>query len=96
MHSLTCCLCQYAIRFAGYELYLAHQLLLDIRASDAWRFVVWVLYSIVVTLLAQFVTHWLSPIMSNKQKRSAATGGIPELKTILSGSKLSTWLSLRM
>ena len=54
------------------------------------------------------VTHYVSPLAETEAKydsfwaflktprKSAATGGIPELKTILSGSKIPKWLHFRM
>jgi len=65
--------------------------------AEKWgRVLLFMFYTACITVLAQIVTWWLSPYLPNGKKRSAATGGIPELKAILSGSTLNTWLSIRM
>lgn len=84
------------LEFVTDEIVHGRELILDTNVSYNGRFCLWVLYTVVVVLIAMFATQWLSPYQANGKKRSAATGGIPELKTILSGSKLSAWLSLRM
>ena len=83
----------------------------DAAASDSALYAAWASCTVIVAVLAFFVIEKLSPVHDpdatgfrlvwtprgdNVQRKTAGTGGIPELKAHLSGSTLPQWLSAQM
>ena len=68
--------------------------------SDGFKFGMEMLYTVVFVQVVIVVTFYMSPTYQdekkNKVRRTAATGGLPELKAILSGSKLKCYFKPRM
>mmetsp|Transcript_6381 Transcript_6381/g.11062 ORF Transcript_6381/g.11062 Transcript_6381/m.11062 type:complete len:821 (-) Transcript_6381:37-2499(-) len=77
----------WSIDMAVLYLYIAQNTWVKTIESDALAYVVWILLSIVSGLLATLCVHYVS--------KNAAGSGIPEMKSILSGVRVSRYLSLK-
>ena len=73
--------------YASYYLYVLHTLPLG-HVPVAVEFIIWVVYMIVLVLMAHFITKKFSPF--------SAGSGIPEVKVIMSGNDLPQYLSFRV
>lgn len=76
-----------AMDYASYYIYVLHILPLG-HLPKIVEFILWVVYTIILVLLAHFITKKFSPF--------SAGSGIPEVKVIMSGNDLPQYLSFRV